>query len=114
MSDDLHDLLRAALRPADPGERFTQQLMSRVASAPARSARGPSWRAAVLQRTWMAIAASAVLALVVGHEWQVRRTQQGLEARRQLIQALRVTGQTLDLASRAVKDSQRRDKSSGA
>ena len=36
------------------------------------------------------------------------------EARRQLIQALRVTGQTLDLASRAVKDSQRRDKSSGA
>jgi hypothetical protein len=115
MSNDLEDSLRAALRPVDPGERFTQQVMSRIASESSRSATGASPRALAFRRSLMAIAASIVLALLIAHEWQLRRTQQGLEARRQVLEALRVTGQKLDLAYRAVNDSQRRaDKSSGA
>jgi len=103
MSNDLDDSLRAALRPVDPGERFTQRVMASLASEPTRAA-----RAVTLQRSWLALAASVLLALVIAQAWHVRRMQQGLEARRQLIEALRVTGQKLDLAYRAVNDSQRR------
>jgi hypothetical protein len=35
-------------------------------------------------------------------EWQVRREQEGLEARKQLIEALRLTGEKLDIAYQAV------------
>jgi hypothetical protein len=56
----------------------------------------------------MALAASIVLAIIITHQWEIRRAQQGLQARQQLIEALRVTDQKLDLAYRAVKDTQRR------
>jgi hypothetical protein len=104
MSHDLDKSLRAALRPKDPGEAFTQQLLSRIASQPRRSA----YRAALLHGSWMALAASIMLAILITHQWEVRRTRQGLQARQQLIEALRITDQNLDLAYRAVKDSQRR------
>jgi hypothetical protein len=45
--------------------------------------------------------------------WQVRRAE-GLEARRQLIEALHVTGAKLDLAARAIKDSTGATRDSGA
>jgi hypothetical protein len=108
MSHDLDESLRAALRPDDPGEAFTQQVMSRIAREPRRSRWTPSPRAIALHGSWMALAASIVLAILITHQWEVRRTQQGLKARRELIEALRVTDQKLDLAYRAVKDSQRR------
>jgi hypothetical protein len=108
MSHDLDESLQAALRPLDPGETFTQQVMSRIAKEPPRSGWPRSYRAVALHGSWMALAASLVLAIIITHQWEERRTQQGLQARRQLIQALRVTDQKLDLAYRAVKDSQRR------
>jgi hypothetical protein len=51
-----------------------------------------------------AIAASIVLGFLITHEWQARRERQGLEARSQLLEALRVTGEKLDLAYRVVND----------
>ena len=49
------------------------------------------------------LAASVAFAAVLGtHQWQVHRERQGLEARRQLIEALRVTGEKLDVAYQAV------------
>ena len=50
----------------------------------------------------VALAASVVLTLLVVHDWQARREQQGLEARQQLIEALRLTGEKLDIAYRVV------------
>ena len=105
--DDNHDVeqrLRAALRPVDPGAGFVAGVMARIAAERPRSARLPRRAAA----SWLtfALAASIVLALLVAHQQQARRTQQGLEARRQLIQALRVAGDKLELASCIVNTQQ--------
>jgi hypothetical protein len=48
--------------------------------------------------------AAVVLGVLIAHDWQLRRAQRGLDARKQLIEALRVTGEKLDLAYRAVND----------
>jgi hypothetical protein len=95
MSGDLEQQLRKALRPVDPGEQFTRNVLLR---APAHRRREPfRWR-------WAAALATVAVGTLALYGWQVRRTE-GLEARRQLIEALHVTGEKLDLASRAVKDS---------
>lgn len=96
MSDELEKALRAALRPVDPGEGFTRQLMSRLESEPPR-------RAAAWERpAWVALAASLVVALAGAGLWQAHRVREGQEARQQLLEALRVTDQKLHVAYRAV------------
>jgi hypothetical protein len=98
MSKDFEDQLRGALRPIDPGAGFAQRVLSRIEREP-RSPRIPSARF-----RWLAaaFAASVVLGVVVIHERQLHREQEGLGARKQLIEALRVTGEKLDLAYRVV------------
>jgi hypothetical protein len=97
----LEQNLRAALRPVDPGTGFVGGVLARVAAE--RSGQVRTFRArAALSWGSFALAASIVAALLLAHQQQVRRTEQGLEARRQLIEALRVTGDKLDLASRMV------------
>jgi hypothetical protein len=63
-----------------------------------------------------ALAASLMAAVFVGHEWHERREQEGLQARKQLIEALRVTAEKLDLAYRIVNSptSSGKDDESGA
>ena len=116
MSNDFDDSLRAALRPVDPGKTFTQNVMSRIASEPTQAI--PTRRVPLPARMpamayrWLAAAAVASVALggLFAHQWQVRRTQQGLKARQDLIEALRVTGEKLDLVYHVVHDQE----SSGA
>jgi hypothetical protein len=111
MSKDFEHQLRDALRPVDPEEGFEQRVMARVASEPARSrAKVTRWAAS------LALVASVAFAAVLGaYQWQERREQQGLEARRQLLEALRVTGEKLDLAYQAVnRESPPPDDGSGA
>ena len=94
---DLEQQLRDALRPVDPDEGFEQRVMSRIAREPLRPRRRVT--------RWMAIglAASVAFAAIMGtNQWRLHREQQGLEARRQLIEALRVTGEKLDVAYQAV------------
>lgn len=101
MSKNFEQQLRSALRPVDPDEGFEHRVMSRVMSRIEREpirARGRGVR-------WLprALAASMAFAAAVGtQQWHARREQQGLEARKQLIEALRVTGEKLDLAYQAV------------
>ena len=111
MSKDFEQQLRDALRPVDPEEGFEQRVMARIASEPTRSrAKVTRWAAGV------ALAASVVGVAILGaHQWQERREQQGLEARRQLLEALRVTGEKLDVAYQAVnRQSPPPDDESGA
>ena len=59
------------------------------------------------RRSWQvpaALAASLILGVIVVHAWQVQRERQGLQARQQLMEALRVTGEKLDLVYRGVND----------
>lgn len=97
INKDVEQQLREALRPVDPDEGFEQRVMSRIAREPTRE------RRKVTRWVSVALAASVAFAAVIGtHQWQLHRERQGLEARRQLIEALRVTGEKLDVAYQAV------------
>jgi hypothetical protein len=106
VSYDLDESLRTALRPVDPGEEFTRKVLAAVEQDASRQLSGPlpptrysGWR-------WLSVALTVALLLgpATAYQWQVRRQERGLEARRQLIQALQVTSEKLDLAYRVVND----------
>jgi len=111
MSDELEKALRAALRPVDPGEKFTQSVLARAAAdSQASDSAGQHYPLASRSTLrW----SSALLAIVLSvglfgaHKWQQHRTQQGLEARRQLFQALHLAGANLDIAYRMVNAEER-------
>ncbi len=106
MSRDLEQQLREALGPVDPGEEFTARVLARLAAEPpATGGRDPgAVRFRPRRRLWipLALAASLAAVIVLGIEWRERRDFEGLEARRELIEALRVTSEKLDLAYRLV------------
>jgi hypothetical protein len=113
MSDEFEDRLRKALRPVDPEEGFAERVMSRIDSAPASASASASAPALMpARRRWLpprfrglpaALAASALLGVVLIYAWQVDRERRGLEARRQLLEALHITGEKLDVAYRGVR-----------
>jgi hypothetical protein len=109
MSQEIESRIRTALRPVAPSDDFSQKLLARVvADRPeqpkprrllAASARPLAW--------WLAASLAACLILAVGvrqHLEQQRLQQSGLEARREVLEALRMTSQKLNLAYEAVKD----------
>jgi hypothetical protein len=94
MSDDLDAELRRALRPVEPPRGFTERVMTRVAAGPRARWRVP-----------FGLAATALLGLgIYVHSQHQRQQLAGLEARREVIEALRLTDQKLDLAYQTVKD----------
>ena len=107
MSKDIESEMRAALRPVAPSEEFSQKLVANVTSR--RSAALKPRRVALGWRplAWWSsagVAASVVLAVGVHQHLEQQRLQQsGLEARREVLQALRVTSQKLNLAYETVK-----------
>ena len=109
MSKEIKSRVHAALRPVAPSEEFSQKLLARVMAAqpvqpkPRRllgaGARPLAW--------WLTASLAACLILAVGvqqHLEQQRLQQSGLEARRQVVEALRMTSQKLNLAYEAVKN----------
>jgi len=113
MNDTFENELRRALRPVDAPAGFTERLMR---SLPARAA-APVMPVPVIdvpvrasRRYWIpaALAASLLAAVLAGqHAAQLREERiaraEGLAARSELLQALRVTSEKLDLAYRAVQ-----------
>jgi hypothetical protein len=107
MNEDLESRLRAALRPVAPGDDFSQRLIARVTAERISPARRAAPRRAFTPAGWLsaALAASLLLAIGVQHHLQERRErEQGMEARRQVIEALRVTSQKLHLAYVAIEN----------
>jgi hypothetical protein len=108
MSEDLESRLRAALRPAAPSEEFTQRLIARITADQDSevNGRGAGRRRPKASAWWLSasLAASLLVAVGIQHHLQERRdTERGLEARRQVIEALRVTSQKLNLAYEVIK-----------
>ena len=107
MSKDIESEMRAALRPVAPSEEFSQKLAANVTSrrsAALKPRRVPSGRHPLVWWLSASLAASEVLAVGVHQHLEQQRLQQsGLEARREVLQALRVTSQKLNLAYEAVK-----------
>jgi len=116
MSEDLESKLGAALRPVAPRRELTDALIARLSEgrdgqeAPSAAA-PPVTRISPVRRLprpvwWLPLGLAASLLLAVGiqnvHEREQR--EKGLEARRQVFEALRVTNQKLDLVYRAVHD----------
>jgi hypothetical protein len=106
MSSDLDKKLRDALRPVEPEEGFADRVMARIEND-RKPQQLPPRRRFTRRTQWisLALAASAILAAVLVQHWQVQREREGLEARAQLMDALRVTGEKLDIAYRTVNDS---------
>ena len=101
---DLEQALRRSLTPADPGEVFTQRVLARL---PAQGRPRAVPRARARRAVWMsaALAASLVLAVTLRHQSLERReVAQGLYAKQQLLVALRITNEQLDLAHRSLED----------
>jgi hypothetical protein len=108
MNDDLESRLRDALRPVEPRKEFSAQLLARIAAESRRPAPGRASRARGFRSSpwWLAAGLAASLFVAVGvqhHRSELDQRERGLEARRQVIEALRVTNQKLDLASRVVR-----------
>jgi hypothetical protein len=99
MSEDLESRLRRALRPVAPSKELGARLSrTQLAVGRTRKPRAPAW--------WLAAGLAASLIIAVGVQQHVHREQereQGLEARREVIEALRVTSEKLDLAFEAAK-----------
>jgi hypothetical protein len=100
MSTDFEDQLRKALRPVDPEAGFAERVLARIEATPA--ARSRRWLPERFRGLPAALAASVVMGMVLVYGWHVDRERRGLEARRQLIQALQITGEKLDVAYRGV------------
>ena len=117
MSEELEKSLRAALRPIDPGEKFTRSVLARVAAgspgagSPAADSATATSSPLIPRPTFRWASATLAIAVMAGlfsaHQWQAHRTQQGLEARRQLLEALQVTGENLDMAYRMINKPER-------
>jgi hypothetical protein len=104
MRDDIEHELKRALRPVAPNEDLVQGILAQLA---AKRSRGRTFLAAFAGWSSVALAASLLLAIGIEHRLEVdRETAAGLQARREVIQALKVTHQKLDLAYQAVKEQQ--------
>jgi hypothetical protein len=106
MTDDLESQLREALRPVAPGAEFDRRLLARLTAAQSEPVKRAG-RSASRATWWLsaAMAATVILAVGVQHHRAVEENRErGLEARREVMQALRVTNDKLDLAYRAVRE----------
>jgi len=113
-TDNFEDELRRALRPVGAPEGFADRLMRALPAREPRAALAivpPASRPA-LRRFWMpaAMAASLIASVLLGQhvanqreaERVAREVEAGQKASRELMQALRVTSQKLDIAYQAV------------
>lgn len=108
MSQELESRLRAALRPIAPSAALEKKLIAAVTDKPAFTPVKSGWlRSGAHSRVrWLSIGAAACVLIAVGmqHRLQQRdERENGFEARRQVVEALRMTSQKLDLAYEIVK-----------
>lgn len=107
MSEEIESRVHAALRPVAPSEEFSQKLLARVMAGQQPKPRRLLGAGARPLAWWLTASLAACLILAVGvqqHLEQQRLQQSGLEARREVVEALRMTSQKLNLAYEAVKN----------
>ncbi len=103
MNDQLEDNLRRALARVEPPTGLAERILARLPAQPAAAVRPVPVR----RNYWLpaAMAASLLASVLIGHGIAEKREERaGLAARQQLLDALRVTSEKLDLAYHAVKD----------
>jgi hypothetical protein len=116
-ANNFEEELRRRLRPVDAPEGFTDRLMAALPAQPkpvvvAFTPRAVRPSPARQFGVPAALAASLVMAVFLGMQWGAHRDlvaqeieeQKGIAASQELMQALRVTSQKLDLAYEAVNN----------
>ncbi len=115
MNEEFENRLRRAMRPVDPPQGFAERVLRALPerAAPANVVPLNIVRNAAPVSAWRrfsvpaALAASLLIAVFTGQQVATlhaeREEQAGLAASRELMQALRVTSQKLDLAYEAVQ-----------
>src|SRR5215470_7814972 len=105
MHENLEQRLRRALEgpepPADLSDRILARLPAGPAAEPGRAAPSRRPRAARRLVPW-ALAAALLAVVLLPLLWHREQERAGLRARAQLIEALRLSSQKLDLAYRTV------------
>ena len=117
MTEDFENELRRRLRPVDAPEGFAERVMQALpeSAKPATVTVLPAPRRSWMQQFGMptALAASLLVAVMLGRysaeQRELRAEREGLEASRELMQALRLTSDKLDIAFEAVQSLQPAD-----
>ena len=106
---DIDRALERAMDADDPGPAFAGRVIAAIRTAEGRPAAAPrGTRIAPLRwRTKLPLAATLARA-VAGVHWQAERAEQARAraAHAQLLQALRLTGESLNVVHRAIERSQ--------
>jgi negative regulator of sigma E activity len=107
-TNGLEDALKHALRREETPDRFTQQVMARVAAQnSAQQSVRDSWLSLFTQplMRWAALAAVAAAMILGVHLYNLRRERaEGEAAKQRLMLALRVAGSKLQLAKAKVNE----------
>lgn len=99
MNQEVEQGLKEALRRKPPPVGFARRVMARL---PEQAAAREMPRTLRPRRAWLAVALAAGLALVSFGGVRYQQYRQGQEAKRQLLLALRITGEMLTLAQNQV------------
>lgn len=102
MNDHLEDDLRAALRRREPPSGFAERVLARAEGRDVERVR----RRPARRWTWAAASLAACLTLGVGvvEVRQMRETRaRGMEAKQELMEAMRITGSKLRMAQEKVR-----------
>ncbi len=100
------DELRKAMGRVDPPEGFAERVLARVAEERAKPRlvdRLRSWFGMPGLRLAAAVAMIAVIVAGVGYEREVRRRAEGERAKEQVMLALRITADKIQVAQRGVE-----------
>ena len=119
MIDDLDKMMRDALRKRSAPSGFADRVLARVPERGAnREPDPPDLRARFTPRGawWISGALAASLAIAVTlHQFKARALErEGLRARAEVMEALRVTSAKLDLAYQAVQEPSKAPASGGS
>jgi hypothetical protein len=110
MTDEFEKALQRALRRQDPGEDFSARIVARldgteVPPAPAPAARAPAMPRAMFRSRWLAAALAAGIIAAIGLV-QLRQhaldTARANQARAQLLQALSIASDNINIVRTAV------------
>ena len=99
MPPNLDSALKEAFRREDPPDGFADRVMARVPQQlPRRSSPPGRWK-----REWLAIAASACVAVMGAGAWQQHQRQiEGEKAKQELIYALTIASESLQVTKQLV------------
>jgi hypothetical protein len=104
--------LKQALKRQEPAGDFTARVLARCAKEDAKTQSG-FWHSFWATPAWRLGAVAAALVVVAGgtayeqHENEVKREVRGMEAKRQLLLAMRIAGTKLQEVQQRVKESER-------